>query len=449
MFKKILIANRGEIALRIIRACKEMNILTVAVYSEADKDSLHVKLADEAYCIGPAQSTKSYLNIPNIISAALVSGVDAIHPGYGFLAENSHFAEICETHEITFIGPSPSTIDLMGDKATARDTVKKVGVPIVPGVEGLVDNEEQALKIAEEIGYPVMIKASAGGGGKGMRIAQNKKEIGKELLAAKREAEAAFGNGDVYIEKYIEEPRHIEFQILADKFGNVVHLGERDCSIQRRHQKVIEESPSPALSSELREKMGQAAILATKAAKYVTAGTIEFLLDKYLNFYFIEMNTRIQVEHPVSEMVTGIDLIKEQIRLAAGEELGYTQDDIKVSGWSMECRVNAEDPDRDFMPCPGTVSEYRIPGGMGVRVDSAVYEGYKITPFYDSMVAKLIVWGKDREEAIHRMERALDEFNVAGIKTTIPFQKRVLANAFFRKGEFYTNFIQRRIMGHD
>ncbi|MGM9570603.1 MAG: acetyl-CoA carboxylase biotin carboxylase subunit [bacterium] len=449
MFKKILIANRGEIALRIIRACKEMNILTVAVYSEADKDSLHVKLADEAYCIGPAQSTKSYLNIPNIISAALVSGVDAIHPGYGFLAENSHFAEICETHEITFIGPSPSTIDLMGDKATARDTVKKVGVPIVPGVEGLVENEEQALKIAEEIGYPVMIKASAGGGGKGMRIAQNKKEIGKELLAAKREAEAAFGNGDVYIEKYIEEPRHIEFQILADKFGNVVHLGERDCSIQRRHQKVIEESPSPALSPELREKMGQAAVLATKAAKYVTAGTIEFLLDKYLNFYFIEMNTRIQVEHPVSEAVTGIDLIKEQIRLAAGEELGYTQDDIKVSGWSMECRVNAEDPDRDFMPCPGTVSDYRIPGGMGVRVDSAVYEGYKITPFYDSMVAKLIVWGKDREEAIHRMERALDEFNVSGIKTTIPFQKKVLANAFFRKGEFYTNFIQRRIMGHD
>lgn len=449
MFKKILIANRGEIALRIIRACKEMNILTVAVYSEADKDSLHVKLADEAYCIGPAQSTKSYLNIPNIISAALVSGVDAIHPGYGFLAENSHFAEICETHEITFIGPSPSTIDLMGDKATARDTVKKVGVPIVPGVEGLVENEEQALKIAEEIGYPVMIKASAGGGGKGMRIAQNKKEIGKELLAAKREAEAAFGNGDVYIEKYIEEPRHIEFQILADKFGNVVHLGERDCSIQRRHQKVIEESPSPALSPELREKMGQAAVLATKAAKYVTAGTIEFLLDKYLNFYFIEMNTRIQVEHPVSEAVTGIDLIKEQIRLAAGEELGYTQDDIKVSGWSMECRVNAEDPDRDFMPCPGTVSDYRIPGGMGVRVDSAVYEGYKITPFYDSMVAKLIVWGKDREEAIHRMERALDEFNVVGIKTTIPFQKKVLANAFFRKGEFYTNFIQRRIMGHD
>lgn len=449
MFKKLLIANRGEIALRIIRACKEMDIATVAVYSEADKNSLHVKHADEAFCIGPAQTNKSYLNIPNIISAALVAGVDAIHPGYGFLAENAHFAEICETHQIKFIGPSPITIEKMGDKAVARETVKKVGVPIVPGIEGIITSEEQALAVAAEIGYPVMIKASAGGGGKGMRIAQHNKDLLKELKAAQREAEAAFGNGDVYIEKYIEEPRHIEFQIIADNYGNVVHLGERDCSIQRRHQKVIEESPSVALSPELRLKMGAAAVKAAKAANYNSAGTIEFLLDKHNNFYFIEMNTRIQVEHPVTELVTGLDLIKEQIRVAAGEELGYKQEDIKISGWAMECRVNAEDPAKNFMPSPGQVKIYEVPGGPGVRIDSVVYPGYTITPYYDSMVAKVIVWGKDRDEAIKRMSRALDEFTIEGVKTTIPFQKKVLDNAFFKKGQFYTNFIQRRILGQE
>jgi len=449
LFKKILIANRGEIALRIIRACKELDIATVAVYSEADKNSLHVKYADEAFCIGPAPTNKSYLNIPNIISAALVSGVDAIHPGYGFLAENAYFAEICETHEIKFIGPTPLTIEKMGDKAVARDTVKAVGVPIVPGVEGTINSDEQALAVAKEIGYPVIIKASAGGGGRGMRVAQNNQDLLKEWKAAQREAEAAFGNGEVYIEKYIEEPRHIEFQILADSHGTVVHLGERDCSIQRRHQKVIEESPSVALTPELREKMGQAAVNAAKSVNYNSAGTVEFLLDKYGNFYFIEMNTRIQVEHPVTEMVTGLDLIKEQIRVAAGEELGYTQKDIQIEGWAIECRINAEDPAKNFMPSPGQITVYEAPGGPGIRIDSIVYPGYTITPYYDSMVAKIIAWGKDREEAIKRMLRALDEYNIEGVKTTIPFQKKVLNNAFFRKGEFYTNFIQRRILGHE
>lgn len=449
LFKKILIANRGEIALRIIRACKEMDIATVAVYSEADKDSLHVKYADEAFCIGPAPSNRSYLNIPNIISSALVAGVDAIHPGYGFLAENAYFAEICETHQIKFIGPSPTTIEKMGDKAVARDTVKAAGVPIVPGVEGTISNDEQALAVAKEIGYPVIIKASAGGGGRGMRVAQNDQDLLKEWKAAQREAEAAFGNGEVYIEKYIEEPRHIEFQILADDYGNVVHLGERDCSVQRRHQKVIEESPSVALTPELREKMGQAAVNAAKSANYSSAGTVEFLLDKYGNFYFIEMNTRIQVEHPVTELVTGLDLIKEQIRLAAGEKLGLTQEDVKVTGWAIECRINAEDPAKNFMPSPGMIKVYEAPGGPGIRIDSIVYPGYTIPPYYDSMVAKIIAWGTDREEAIKRMLRALDEYNIEGVKTTIPFQKKVLNNAFFRKGEFYTNFIQRRILGHE
>ena len=449
LFKKILIANRGEIALRIIRACKEMDIATVAVYSEADKDSLHVKYADEAFCIGPAPSNRSYLNIPNIISAALVAGVDAIHPGYGFLAENAYFAEICETHQIKFIGPSPITIEKMGDKAIARDTVKAAGVPIVPGVEGTISNDEQALAVAKEIGYPVIIKASAGGGGRGMRVAQNNQDLLKEWKAAQREAEAAFGNGEVYIEKYIEEPRHIEFQILADDYGNVVHLGERDCSVQRRHQKVIEESPSVALTPELRERMGQAAVIAAKSANYSSAGTVEFLLDKHGNFYFIEMNTRIQVEHPVTELVTGLDLIKEQIRLAAGEELGLTQEDVKITGWAIECRINAEDPAKNFMPSPGTIKVYEAPGGPGIRIDSIVYPGYTIPPHYDSMVAKIIAWGTDREEAIKRMLRALDEYNIEGVKTTIPFQKKVLNNAFFRKGEFYTNFIQRRILGHE
>lgn len=445
MFKKILIANRGEIALRIIRACKEMDIRTVAVYSEADRDSLHVKFADEAFCIGPAQSARSYLNKANIISAAEVSGADAIHPGYGFLAENGEFAEICESCGITFIGPSIEALENMGAKAVARETMIKAGVPVVPGTEGVINDLEEATKIAQEIGYPVMIKASAGGGGKGMRIAQSKNDLVKAIQTAQAEAEAAFGNAEVYIEKYVEEPRHIEFQILADKYGNTVYLGERDCSIQRRNQKLLEEAPSSAITPELRDKMGQIAVKAAQAVNYYNAGTVEFLLDKHNNFYFIEMNTRIQVEHPVTELVTGIDLIKEQIRIAAGEKLGYTQKDIKINGWAIECRVNAEDSSRNFMPSPGKITGYLAPGGIGVRVDSAAYEGYSIPPFYDSMIAKLIVWGKDRDEAISRMKRALEEYVVEGIKTTIPFQLRILDNAFFQRGDFYTNFIQRRL----
>jgi acetyl-CoA carboxylase, biotin carboxylase subunit len=446
MFKKVLIANRGEIALRIIRACKEMDIQTVAVYSEADKEALHVKYADEAYCIGPAQSAKSYLNITNIISAAEITGADAIHPGYGFLAENAQFAEICESCGIKFIGPSVNAIEKMGAKAVARETMIKEGIPVVPGTEGIVTDLEEARTIAEEIGYPVMIKASAGGGGKGMRIAQNKHDLEKAIQAAQSEAQASFGNAEVYIEKYVEEPRHIEFQILADSFGNVVHLGERDCSVQRRNQKLIEEAPSSALTPEMRLEMGEVAIRAAKAVKYENAGTVEFLLDKHNNFYFIEMNTRIQVEHPVTELVTGIDLIKEQLRVAAGEPLGYTQEDIKINGWAMECRINAEDPDRNFMPSPGKITTYIPAGGIGVRIDSAVYNGYSIPPFYDSMVGKLIVWGKDRDECINRMRRALNEMVIEGISTTIPFQLRILDNAFFQRGEIYTNFIQRRLL---
>lgn len=445
MFKKILIANRGEIALRIIRACKEMGIGTVAVYSEADRDSLHVKIADEAFCIGPAQSARSYLNIANIISAAEVSGADAIHPGYGFLAENANFAEICESCGIKFIGPSPEALEKMGAKAVARETMIKAGVPVVPGTEGVISDPDEAIKVAEEIGYPVIIKASAGGGGKGMRIAQSKNDLINALQTARAEAEAAFGNGEVYIEKYVEEPRHIEFQIIADNYGNIVYLGERDCSIQRRNQKLIEEAPSVAVNSDLRKKMGEIAVKAAKAVNYSSAGTVEFLLDKHNNFYFIEMNTRIQVEHPVTELITGIDLIKEQIRLAAGEELGYTQEDVKIDGWAMECRINAEDPARNFMPSPGKITAYHTPGGLGVRIDSAAYEGYQIPPYYDSMVAKLIVWGRDRNEAIARMKRALQEFVVEGVKTTIPFHLRILDNAFFQRGDFYTNFIQRRL----
>ena len=447
MFKKILIANRGEIALRIIRACREMEIKTVAVYSEADRNSLHVREADEAFCIGPAASAKSYLHIPNIISAAEVAGVDAIHPGYGFLSENSYFAEICESCNIKFIGPEAKAIETMGDKATARKTMIAAGVPVVPGSEGVVTNSEAAIEIARSIGYPVMIKASAGGGGKGMRIAHTQGDLLHAIQTAQAEAEAAFGNSEIYLEKYVEEPRHIEFQIIADNYGSVVHLGERDCSLQRRHQKLIEEAPSAALSEELRVRMGQAAIKATKAANYSSAGTIEFLLDKHNNFFFIEMNTRIQVEHPVTEAITGIDLIKEQIRLAFGEELGYTQADVKINGWAIECRINAENTEKNFMPSPGTITTYHPPGGFGVRVDSAAYAGYAIPPYYDSMVGKLIVWGRTREEAILRMKRALLEFEIEGIHTTIPFHLNVLDNAFFRRGEVYTNFIQRRILG--
>ena len=447
MFKKILIANRGEIALRIIRACRELEIETVAVFSEGDREALHVKAADEAICIGPVASAKSYLNIPNIISAAELTGVDAIHPGYGFLSENARFAEICESCGIAFIGPSPKVIETMGDKATARKTMIECGVPVVPGSKDIIKDEKTAATVAKEIGYPVLIKASAGGGGKGMRVAQNSKELSKSIQAAQNEAQASFGNSEVYLEKYVEEPRHIEFQILADKHGNVVHLGERDCSLQRRHQKLLEESPSSALTPELRAEMGAEAVKAAKAVNYSNAGTIEFLLDRHGKFYFIEMNTRIQVEHSVTELVTGLDLVKEQIRLAYGELLGFTQEDVQLRGWAIECRINAEDPDKNFMPSPGMIKVYHVPGGPGVRVDSAVYQGYTVPPYYDSMVGKLIVWGATRQEAIARMKRALEEYVIEGIHTTIPFHLKVLDNAFYRRGEVYTNFIQRRILG--
>ncbi|MDP4161000.1 MAG: acetyl-CoA carboxylase biotin carboxylase subunit, partial [Bacillota bacterium] len=411
------------------------------------REAMHVKAADEAVCIGPVASAKSYLNIPNIISAAELTGVDAIHPGYGFLSENARFAEICESCGITFIGPSPEAIETMGDKARARKTMIEAGVPVVPGSKEIIKDEELAATVAEDIGYPVLIKASAGGGGKGMRVAQNSKELSKALQAAQSEAKAAFGNSDVYLEKYVEEPRHIEFQILGDKYGNVVHLGERDCSLQRRHQKLLEEAPSSAMNPKLRAEMGAIAVKAAKSAQYSGAGTIEFLLDRHGNYYFIEMNTRIQVEHPVTELVTGLDLVKEQIRLASGEPLGMTQGDIQIRGWAIECRINAEDPDKNFMPSPGMINIYHVPGGPGVRVDSAVYQGYTVSRYYDSMVGKLIVWGATRQEAIARMQRALEEFVIEGISTTIPFQLKVLENAFYRRGEVYTNFIQRRILG--
>ncbi|MCL0051893.1 acetyl-CoA carboxylase biotin carboxylase subunit [Peptococcaceae bacterium] len=446
MFKKILIANRGEIALRIIRACREMRIRTVVVYSEADRDSLPVRFADEAYCIGPPASANSYLNIANIISVAELSGAEAIHPGYGFLSENAHFAEVCESCGITFIGPSAEAIERMGNKSEARKTMIEAGVPVVPGSEGIIRDKEEALEIAEKIGYPVLIKASAGGGGKGMRVAHNSDDLISSINAAQNEAAAAFGDAGVYLEKYVEEPRHVEFQILGDKHGNIINLGERDCSVQRRNQKLLEEAPSVALTPSLRRRMGEMAVKAAKAVNYYNAGTVEFLLDKNNNFYFIEMNTRIQVEHPVTEMVTGIDLIKEQIRIAAGEPLGYKQSDIKIKGWAIECRINAEDPEKNFMPCPGKIDAYLPPGGPWVRMDSAVYQGYKVPPFYDSMIGKLIVWGENRECAIARMERALSEFIIEGIPTTISFQKKILSNAFYKKGEVYTNFIQRRIL---
>ena len=446
MFKKILIANRGEIALRIIRACREMRIRTVVVYSEADRDSLPVRFADEAYCIGPPASANSYLNIANIISVAELSGAEAIHPGYGFLSENAHFAEVCESCGITFIGPSAEAIERMGNKSEARKTMIEAGVPVVPGSEGIIRDKEEALEIAEKIGYPVLIKASAGGGGKGMRVAHNSDDLISSINAAQNEAAAAFGDASVYLEKYVEEPRHIEFQILGDKHGNIINLGERDCSVQRRNQKLLEEAPSVALTPSLRRRMGEMAVKAAKAVNYYNAGTVEFLLDKNNNFYFIEMNTRIQVEHPVTEMVTGIDLIKEQIRIAAGEPLGYKQSDIKIKGWAIECRINAEDPKKNFIPCPGKIDAYLPPGGPWVRMDSAVYQGYKVPPFYDSMIGKLIVWGENRECAIARMERALSEFIIEGIPTTISFQKKILSNAFYKKGEVYTNFIQRRIL---
>ena len=442
MFRKILVANRGEIALRIIYACKELGIQTVAVYSEADRDSLHIRYADEAFCVGPAPSGKSYLNIPNIISAATIAEVDAIHPGYGFLAENARFVEICETHNIKFIGPSADTIARMGDKAQAKRMMEKAGVPVIPGSEGPVSNQREALKMAEEIGYPVMIKASAGGGGRGMRIAHNEKDLIKSFQTAQAEAEASFNNPEVYLEKFIANPRHIEVQILCDEHGNGVYLGERDCSLQRRHQKVLEEAPSPAVTPEIRKTLGETALRGAKAAGYTNAGTIEFLMDEKGNFYFMEMNTRIQVEHPVTEIITGIDLVKKQIEIAAGEPLGLKQEEIKINGHAIECRINAEDPYKNFMPTPGEIQFYHAPGGPGVRVDSCAYTGYTISPYYDSLIAKLITWGKDREEAINRMARALDEFEIYGIASTILFHLEVIHHPYFLSGDVTTNFIR-------
>ncbi|MEB3224035.1 MAG: acetyl-CoA carboxylase biotin carboxylase subunit [Candidatus Sericytochromatia bacterium] len=447
MIKKVLIANRGEIALRVLRAAQELDIEAVVVFSEADRESLPVRLAHEAVCIGRGPATESYLNVQNILSAAAVTGCDAIHPGYGFLAENARFAEMAGAHGFKFIGPSPEAISQMGDKATARSLMQAAGVPVVPGSEGVLADHDQARALAERIGYPVLIKATAGGGGRGMRVAQNPRDLVDNLKLATKEAAAAFGNGEVYLEKYLEEPRHIEFQVIADAHGAVLHLGERDCSVQRRHQKLLEEAPSPALSPELRARMGQAAVEATRAVQYEGVGTVEFLLDRHGAFYFMEMNTRIQVEHPVTELVTGIDLIKEQLRIAAGEPLGYGQDDIRIHGHAIECRINAEDPDRDFQPCPGTIQAYVAPGGPGVRVDSHAYPGYAIPPYYDSMIGKLIVWAPDRKQAIARMSRALGEYAITGISTTIPLHERILGNAFFRNGEVYTNFVQRRILG--
>ncbi len=442
-FEKILIANRGEIALRILRTCEEMGIATVAVHSTIDRNALHVQLADEAVCIGEPPSSKSYLNIPNIIAAALTRNVSAIHPGYGFLAENARFAEICADHQITFIGPSPDSMRSMGDKSTAKKTMQRIGVPTVPGSEGLLTDEREALAIAREIGYPVMIKATAGGGGRGMRLVRAEEELVKLFFAAQGEAEAAFGNAGVYLEKFIERPRHIEFQILADTYGNVIHLGERDCSIQRRHQKLLEEAPSPALTPELREKMGSAAVRVAQAINYIGAGTIEFLLDQSGHFYFMEMNTRIQVEHPVTEVITGLDLVAEQIRVAQGEPLQLTQDQVQLRGHAIECRINAEDPDQNFRPNPGRISGYLPPGGNGVRMDSHVYTDYEIPPYYDSLIGKLIVWAPDRLSAIHRMKRALREFAITGLPTTIGFHQRILENQNFLDGNVYTNFVEQ------
>lgn len=442
-FTKILIANRGEIALRILRTCEELGIATVAVYSTVDRHALHVQLADEAVCIGEAPSSRSYLNIPNIIAAALTRNVSAIHPGYGFLAENARFAEICADHKITFIGPSPAAMRAMGDKSTAKATMQQVGVPTIPGSDGLVQDEETARAIARKIGYPLMIKATAGGGGRGMRLVRSAEELGRALSAAQGEAEAAFGNAGVYLERFIENPRHIEFQILADSYGNVIHLGERDCSVQRRHQKLLEEAPSPALTPELRAKMGAAAVTAAKAINYVGAGTIEFLLDGQDNFYFMEMNTRIQVEHTVTEMITGLDLIAEQIRIAQGEPLSLTQEQVQLRGHAIECRINAEDPERNFRPHPGRISGYLPPGGPGVRMDSHVYTDYEIPPYYDSLIGKLVVWGSDRPAAIARMKRALRECAIMGVPTTIPFHQQVMDTPEFRSGIVYTNFVDK------
>jgi len=445
MFRKLLVANRGEIAVRVIRACREMGISTVAVYSEADRTSMHVKMADEAFCIGPPPSAGSYLNIPNIMSTAELTGVDAIHPGYGFLAENPRFAEIVADCKITFVGPPSRAIELMGDKSAARGQMQKAGVPIIPGTQGTVSGVREALEAARGTGYPLVIKAAAGGGGRGMRIAQTAEDLPEALRSAQREAEAAFGDGRVYIEKYLQEPRHIEVQVLADAHGTVLHLGTRDCSIQRRHQKLIEESPPPRMRERTLAALGRTAVRAAQAIGYVNAGTVEFLVDAQENLYFMEMNTRIQVEHPVTEAVTGLDLVKEQIRLAAGEKLRFGPRDLEFRGHALECRINAEDPRHGFRPSAGVITGFILPGGPGIRVDTHCYQGYAVPPNYDSLIAKVIAWGRDRDEAIMRMRRALLEFDVEGIRTTIPFHLRVLDNAFFRRGEVYTNFVQRRL----
>jgi len=443
MFEKILIANRGEIAIRIIRACKEMGIGSVAIYSEADKDSLHVKIADEAYCVGPALSSESYLNIPNILAVAEISGADAVHPGYGFLAENASFVEVCHAHNLAFIGPSVEAMQGMGDKATGKETATKAGVQGVPGSKGVILDIDKALESAKEIGFPVLVKATAGGGGKGMRIANTAADFKDAFKTAQAEAMAAFNNGDCYIEKYIMKPRHVEIQIFADQHGNAVYLGERDCSIQRRHQKLIEEAPSPVLTPEVRKKMGEAAVRLAKDVDYVGAGTIEFLVDKDLNFYFMEMNTRIQVEHCVTEMITGMDLIKAQILTAAGEKLPFTQDDIVLNGHAIEFRINAENWEKGFIPSPGELKLFMEPGGIGVRVDTHCYPGYKIPPNYDSMIAKLIVWGRDREEALARGRRALEEFVIDGVSSTIGFHQKVLEHEKFIEGDIQTDFIEK------
>ena len=446
MFKKVLIANRGEIAIRIIRACRELGIATVAVYSQADAESLHVSLADEAYCIGPAPSTKSYLHIPALISVALTTGADAIHPGYGFLSERADFVDICEEHHIKFIGPSSEAMLKMGDKANARATMEKNNVPITPGL-GIVEDTDTIRKFVARVGYPIIIKATAGGGGKGMRIVRSDNELDDAFNLCRAEAQSAFANNSVYVEKFIENPRHIEVQILADSYGNVIHLGERDCSIQRRNQKLLEEAPSIAITDDIREKMGKAAVNAAKSINYEGTGTIEFLLDesnpKDKKFYFMEMNTRVQVEHCVTEMISNIDIVKEQIKIAQGEKLSYSQKDVKLSGHAIECRINAEDYEKCFMPCPGEIEGYIAPGGFGTRVDSHAYTGYKIPPFYDSLVGKVICWGRDREEARKRMLRALNDYVITGIKTTIGFHKKILKNKEFISGDYNTGFIER------
>lgn len=444
MFEKILIANRGEVALRIIRACREMGVSTVAIYSEADRDSLHTRMADEAVCVGPPPSAQSYLNMANIISAAVTTGAQAVHPGYGFLAENAAFARAIEDSGLVFIGPSPEAIERMGDKSVARETMMAAGVPCVPGSKGSVETAAEALIFADEVGFPVLIKASAGGGGKGMRVAESAEVLEANFTAAKTEAAAAFGNDAVYVEKYLTRPRHVEMQVLADTHGNAVHLFERDCSVQRRHQKLIEEAPSPAMTPELRAAMGEAALRAVRAVDYVNAGTVEFLLDTDGSFYFMEMNTRVQVEHPVTEQVTGVDIIKEQLRIAAGEPMRHArQEEVVLRGHAIEFRINAEDPAHNFRPHPGEIRLYNPPGGFGVRVDSHVYSGYSVPPFYDSLLGKLIVWGETREDAIARGRRALDEFIIVGIPTTIPFHQAVIEVEAFQRGDVYTDFVEK------